>query len=165
MYKNLRKQLICLGLMTTLITSGAGVRTVSAVEEPGDMMIVKSVNTQTIHAGLSISNAGKASITTSVVGEIGTSKIELTAKLQKYNTSKKSWTTIKSWAKTVQATRGSNNPTYQLTSKGTYRSHITAVVWKDGKSEKLARKRYTKNFKKVCQVYCGLFVIVNRGER
>ena len=36
MYKNLRKQLICLGLMTTLITSGAGVRTVSAVEEPGD---------------------------------------------------------------------------------------------------------------------------------
>ena len=35
MYKNLRKQLICLGLMTTLITSGAGVRTVSAVEEPG----------------------------------------------------------------------------------------------------------------------------------
>ena len=70
-------------------------------------------------------------------GKIGTSKIELTAKLQKYNTSKKSWTTIKSWAKTVQATRGSNNPTYQLTSKGTYRSHITAVVWKDGKSEKV----------------------------
>lgn len=137
MYKNLRKQLICLGLMATLITSGAGVRTVSAVEELGDMMIVKSVNTQTIHAGLSISNAGKASITTSVVGKIGTSKIELTAKLQKYNTSKKSWTTIKSWAKTVRATRGSNNPTYQLTSKGTYRSHITAVVWKDGKSEKV----------------------------
>lgn len=50
---------------------------------------------------------------------------------------KRSWTTIKSWAKTVQATRGSNNPTYQLTSKGTYRSHITAVVWKDGKSEKV----------------------------
>lgn len=45
--------------------------------------------------------------------------------------------TGKSWAKTVQATRGSNNPTYQLTSKGTYRSHITAVVWKDGKSEKV----------------------------
>lgn len=32
---------------------------------------------------------------------------------------------------------GTNNPTYQLTSKGTYRSHITAVVWKDGKSEKV----------------------------
>lgn len=135
MFKNQKKLFICFALVALILGSESNVYAAATGQNITNPISVQSVNTASSSIALNISTSGTASISAGVVGRIGTSKIEITVKLQKYNSSTKSWKKIKSWETTSNSTFASLSKTYTLTSKGTYRAKLTSSVWKDGKAE------------------------------
>lgn len=78
---------ILLGLMCVnlLMFSGSNALAETVIQENDDFIDARSVNTASMKLGFDISNAGTANITASVMGKAATSKIQLSVKLQKYN--------------------------------------------------------------------------------
>lgn len=137
MFKKQRKLFTCFLLATMVITSAGNASALAAVATPDSsgLISIQSTNTTMANIGINISNSGVASVSAFVMGKIGVSKIQITVTLQKYNSGTKSWNGVKSWDKTYNSTSASFSSTYSLGSKGTYRTKLTANVWKDGKKE------------------------------
>lgn len=146
MLKNQRKLFICLMLLVAAIISENNVSAATIEQNATSYIVVQSVNTASSRVSLSISNSGTASVSAGVVGKVGTSKIQMTIKLQKYNNSSKSWKKVKSWDKTANSTTASFNATYKLDSKGTYRCKISTAVWKNGSVENVSMTSAKKTY-------------------
>lgn len=96
---------------------------------------VRSVNVSRARVGFSISSGGNASISSGVIGRAGTSKIVMTVKLQKYNSTTKKWINVKTWNKDTSLSGISFSKTYKLNSKGKYRCKMSATVSCNGSDE------------------------------
>lgn len=146
MFKNQKKKLFtCFALLALVLSSECYASAAATGQNTTPPIAVQSVNTNLASVGLNISS-GTASVSASVVGVTGTSKIEITVKLQKYNTSTKSWQKVKSWEKSANSVCTSLGKTYALTSKGTYRAKLTANVWKNGKVETVTLTSGSKTY-------------------
>ena len=135
MFKKQKKLLTIFALLALVLSSGISVSAAAIGQNNTNPISVQSVNTSVATAGINISASGTASISASVVGKIGTSKIQITVKLQKYNSTSKSWKKVKSWDKSSNSTNVLFSTSYKLDSKGTYRTKLTASVWKNGTEE------------------------------
>ena len=137
MFKKQRKLLIGLMLLVATMFNGGEVSAATIGHNFTNPISVQSVNTASSRIGFSITNSGTASITAGIVGKVGTSKIQMTVKLQKYNSRSKSWKKVKSWNKQFNSTNASFSTSYKINSKGDYRCKLSAVVWKNGTGENI----------------------------
>lgn len=98
---------------------------------------VKFENTTSVSVDCSITKSGITTVKSETIGKFGkTTKIVVTLGLQKYNSSKKIWSTIKTWSKTGDgATSLTLKKQYQLTSSGKYRGKLVAKVWNGSSCE------------------------------
>lgn len=145
MFKKAKKVVICTVLTAATIFAENNVS--AAIAQDGtNPVTVQSVNTLGSKVGLNISNAGNASVSSSIVGKAGTSKIRVIIKLQKYDNSSKSWKKVKTWDKTFYSANVSYNPTYQLKNKGTYRCKLSAEVWRNGIKENVNLSSGSKTY-------------------
>ena len=136
MFKNQKKLFTCFALSALVLGCGSNVHAACIGQNSSNPIIsVQSVNTAQSSMQLSISASGTASISANVVGKAGTSKIKMTVKLQKYNTTSKSWKKVTSWDKSSNSSNAMFSTSYKLSSKGTYRCKLTASVWKNGTEE------------------------------
>lgn len=146
MFQKLRKRLVCFALLGAVLVCGNSASAAVIGQDMGNLISVQSVNVDASKVQLDISGIGMANISAYIRGKAGISKIQMTIKLQKYNSSSKSWTKVKSWERTVNSANATFNTSYQLGNKGTYRCKMTASVWKNGKEEKISltssQKRY-----------------------
>lgn len=94
-------------------------------------------NTQSVNVSCSISKTGLMTAKSETIGKLGKiSKISVTMSIQKYNSSKKTWSTIKSWSKTEEGVISvSLKKQYQLTSSGKYREKLVSKIWNGGNCE------------------------------
>lgn len=146
MFKNQKKKLFtCFALLALVLSSECYASAAVTGQNTTPPIAVQSVNTSLASVGLNISS-GTASVSANVLGVAGTSKIEITVKLQKYNSNTKSWKNVKSWEKTFNSSGALFSKTYSLTSKGTYRAKLTANVWKNGKVETVTLTSGSKTY-------------------
>ncbi len=146
MIKRTRKKLIGFALLIALLGSGSNVSASTMGKNNLNLIDLQSVNTAGSRLGFYISNSGIANISAGVVGKAGTSQIQLNIKLQKYNSSSKSWKLVRNWNKTFGSANASMNTSYKLDSKGTYRCILTANVWKNGNEEKVSMTSDKKKY-------------------
>lgn len=146
MLKKLRKLLICFVCSFLLLSNESNVLAATIGQSGNGSIGVQSVNTAGMRIGFSISNSGTANITAGVVGKAGTSQIQLNIKLQKYNSSRKSWKLVRNWNKTFGSANAAMNTSYKLDSKGTYRCILTANVWKNGNEENVSMTSDKKKY-------------------
>lgn len=146
MFRKKRKLLIGLMLLAATIINGGEAS--AAIKEISftNPIAVQSVNTASSRIGFSVANSGTANITAGIVGKAGTSKIQMTIELQKYNSSSKSWKKVKSWNKLYNSTSASFSTSYKLNSKGNYRCKLSAVVWKNGNGENINMTSIKKTY-------------------
>ena len=135
MFKKQKKLFTIFTLLALLLSSGSNVSRAATAQNTTPPISVQSVNTAQMSIGFNISASGTASISSDVIGKIGTTKIKMTITLQKYNSSSKSWTNVNSWEKTSNSTYAAFETSFKLGSKGTFRCKLTSNVWKDGKKE------------------------------
>ncbi len=133
MFKKLTKVMLTLMMMIAIGSQSDFARAAEYSLLP--VISVISANENRLNVSLSITDNGAVSTTGFVVGRKGTTNIDATLKLQKYNSKTKKWETLKSWSKTQKATSTSFNVTHKLSQKGTYRCKLTAQVTSGGKAE------------------------------
>ena len=129
MFKKLTKVMLTLMMMIAIGSQSDFARAAEYSLLP--VISVISANENRLNVSLSITDNGAVSTTGFVVGRKGTTNIDATLKLQKYNSKTKKWETLKSWSKTST----SFNVTHKLSQKGTYRCKLTAQVTSGGKAE------------------------------
>lgn len=148
MMKKSRKLLLgamCIGLSLSSVC-GAGTQAATTGYDISNFSNARSVNTATMRLGFTISNSGLADISSGVVGKAGTSKIQLNVKIQKYNSSNKTWKKVKGWDKTVNSANATISTTYKLDTRGTYRCVLSATVWKNGSAEDVTMTSENKTY-------------------
>lgn len=98
----------------------------------------RSENLATADVTFTISAYGAARIYAGVTGRSGTTKVVMTVKLQKYNTSTSSWERVQNWKVTSYKRLAEFDDVYGLFSHGRYRVRIVTVITADGVDEELA---------------------------
>lgn len=146
MLQKQRRRLVCFALLATVLVGGNGASAAAIGQDAENPISVQSINVFYSDIQLNISGTGTANISAGVSGKAGVSKIQMTIKLQKYNSSSKSWTKVKSWDRTVNSANATFNTSYKLGSKGTYRCKMVASVWKNGKEEKISLTSSQKSY-------------------
>lgn len=142
------KRMVCLLGVSALFAANMQVKAAEISEPTLEVgPIVQSVNAGYLHNNLSITNNGSANISANAVGKQGTTKTKVTVKLQKYDSSKKEWNTLKTWENEKKSITVSVEKTYKLSAKGTYRCKCTAVFTKSGKKETLTETTGKKQYK------------------
>lgn len=142
------KRMVCLLGVSALFAANMQVKAAEISEPTLEVgPIVQSVNAGYLHNNLSITNNGSANISANAVGKQGTTKTKVTVKLQKYDSSKKQWNTLKTWENEKKSITVSVEKTYKLSAKGTYRCKCTAVFTKSGKKETLTETTGKKQYK------------------
>ncbi len=115
---------ILFGVMGTLL-SGSISQAAMLMDGASVTSIVDSNST----VKLSISGTGTATASAHIRGNvIDTSKVEVTMKIQKYNTSTKSWKAVKSWTESKRSYRLSISKNYSVSSRGKYRVKVIATL-------------------------------------
>ena len=146
MLKKQKKLFIGALLLSALSICGLHPTAASAAISQENAVSVCSVNTASSSASLSISNSGSAVVSARVIGKAGTEKIQMTVKLQKYDSKTGNWKAVKTWEKTKMSSILSVEYNYSLSARGTYRCKMTASVVKAGKSETVSltsdKKKY-----------------------
>lgn len=101
--------------------------------------IVQSDYSSKAYSELRISKAGNALIEILISGKLGkTTKISYVLDLQKYNTTQKSWSSIKNWTNSVEGkNRIAASKHYSLQKTGEYRTKLVAKVWNGSNCEKV----------------------------
>lgn len=92
---------------------------------------------------LSISSSGEATIQARVTGMSGTTKVEITAVLEKYENSK--WTPVETFVNSSSTTWTSINEKYSV-SKGTYRVSTTVKAYMGTSSESKSLTSASKTY-------------------
>ena len=142
------KRMVCLLGVSALFAANMQVKAAEISEPTLEVgPIVQSVNAGYLHNNLSITNNGSANISANAVGKQGTTKTKVTVKLQKYDSSKKQWNTLKTWENEKKSITVSVEKTYKLSAKGTYRCKCTVVFTKSGKKETLTETTGKKQYK------------------
>ncbi len=142
------KRMVCLLGVSALFAANMQVKAAEISEPTLEVgPIVQSVNAGYLHNNLSITNNGSANISANAVGKQGTTKTKVTVKLQKYDSSKKKWNTLRIWENEKNSITVSVEKTYKLSAKGTYRCKCTAVFTKSGKKETLTETTGKKQYK------------------
>lgn len=140
--------MVCLLGVSALFTANMQAKAVAIVESQiGAGQIVKSANAGYVHSNLSISKNGSATVSGNAVGKQGTSKIKVIVKLQRYDSSKKTWNTLKTYENERNMISASVEKTYKLSAKGTYRSKCVAMFTKSGKTETVTSVSEKKQYK------------------
>lgn len=152
MAKNLKKNVVL--MLTTALVVGGGfmpsleTKAMQVGDSVSELAVGRSVNHASIVSNLQISSSGVATATASVTGKMGkTTKISLSAVLQKYNASSKSWSGVKTWTKSAEGKMsvGMVND-YQLKSSGKYRLKLTSKVWNKSDCESVVTYSTTKTY-------------------
>lgn len=142
------KRMVCLLGVSALFATNMQAKAVEIVGpsiETGQ--IVRSSNAGYVHSDLSISKNGSATVSSNAVGKQGTTKTKVTVKLQKYDSSKKTWNTLKTYENERNSISASVEKTYKLSIKGTYRCNCTAMFTKSGKTETVTSVSEKKQYK------------------
>lgn len=134
-----RRKLSSLIILSVMIlwfgTSAHGMLLTANAQQIEKQEIIINPMTEIIvqgNATLAISNSGTATITAKVSGMSGTSKVEITAILEKYENNK--WIEITSFSKSNSSNSTTLNETYTV-SKGTYRVSAILIAYKGTSSE------------------------------
>ncbi|MBE5928648.1 MAG: hypothetical protein E7267_04645 [Lachnospiraceae bacterium] len=98
----------------------------------------RSDNLLTADVTFTISAYGAASISAGVAGVNGTTKVVMTVKLQRYNTSTSSWERVQNWKVTENGKMAEFEDVYGLFTHGRYRVRIVAVITRNGVDEQIA---------------------------
>ena len=146
MFKKQKKLVTIFALLALILSSGSNVSAATIGQDTTNPISVQSVNTAVASASIGISASGTASMSASVVGEIGTTKIKMTITLQKYNSASKTWTNVNSWEKTANSTFAAFETSFKLGSKGTFRTKLTSTVWRNGKAETITLTSGSKTY-------------------
>ena len=142
------KRMVCLLGMSALFAVNMQAKA-AEISEPALEVgpILQSENAGYLHSNLSITNNGSANVSGNAVGKQGTTKTKVTVKLQKYDSSKKVWSTLKTWENEKNSITVSVEKTYKLSAKGTYRCKCTAAFTRSGKKETMTKTTGKKQYK------------------
>ncbi len=132
--KYIRRTICMLMIMATVFNCNIA----SAAVNPDEQIGTKSINLSEGSVIFTISAYGAASIYANVEGKAGTSKIVMTVKLQKYNTSSGSWERVQNWKITENDRSVTFEDVYGLFLHGRYRVRVVSVLTRNGVDEEIA---------------------------
>ena len=101
--------------------------------------VVDSVNQTQAFVSLSVSNSGLASVSSIVRGEVSAKRISQSISLQRYDKTKNSWFTVKSWSKVDNSDLSKFSTTHSLSKHGKYRIQVIGSVLVGTSSEKFSK--------------------------
>ncbi len=132
--KYIRRTICMLMIMATVFNCNIA----SAAVNPDEQIGTQSINFAEGSVTFTISAYGAASIYANVEGKSGTSKIVMTVKLQKYNTSSGSWERVQNWKVTENGRNATFDDVYGLFIHGRYRVRVVSVLTRNGIDEEIA---------------------------
>lgn len=137
MPKRYIRQIICMLMVMTMVFNCNLARAAETMDREKQTN-TRSDNLLTGDVSFTISAYGAASIFASVTGRSGTTKVVMTVKLQRYNTSTSSWERVQNWKVTANGGPAVFDDVYGLFTHGRYRVRIVTVITRNGVDEELA---------------------------
>ena len=108
--------------------------------------VIKSFNNNNVLASLSISDTGTAKGMVRITGKSNATKISATTKIQRYDSSKKSWVNVIQWSESVNSHHMSLINSHSLRARGNYRLYVSVNVWSGDKKETLTKISSQKTY-------------------
>ena len=146
MVKTVKKSLVAIICFGLLFCNAFVSKAVSGDYDVYGGSILNSINTVSVIAELTI-DSGTAKVSCVAKGRCGTSKIEMSATIEKKSSKGDNWSAVKSWSVTEKNAVAKLVKTYKLSSKGTYRCVIKTTITRDGMSETSYQISKSKDYK------------------